>query len=537
MRPHLRFVEVRKGDTQDITTSRISITVCKKCKANLATLSKREPDLVENDGDNSDDGNELDDDDDESDEDQEFIIAAKHLFQEKEPTQGRPLKRIARRRKLNAFLEECNVMPLNQKPMLPWEGASERTRERYVAGTSEIITAVLNTVSEENAECLWNALQYSRSTPAALGIDTTTHPSENAYLEALVEAYKNMSGWDTKRQILSVMSGVTSFASIKKFVPELSSKRTMLRILSKCSASVRKSLQGLNNYAAEGARAFDDLAGIVENISTNVELDAKKAEVLDALKAGKLYLKGEYKVHTSNSSEVADNCSVHALSDPSDKDFCQECDHQHDERCSQCDALDNVLVHIENLVHSAEFRKKEDKDDACYLCRTSVKAIHSWKSHQLRSVHQDQARIDAINALDEHSALIFSDWAVTFIPQRYRESQQDWFGKRGMSWHIAVVLRQIEGTLQSQSFVHLMQSSAQDSLTVVHIWQHILKAIKDEDAGISQVYMRQDKAGCYHSNPTILAADIIEKSTGVHIKQIDFSDPQEGEGSADRLAA
>ena len=234
---------------------------------------------------------------------------------------------------------------------------------------------------------------------------------------------------------------------------------------------------------------------------------------------------------------MADHCSVHALSDPSDKDFCQECDHHHDERCSQCDALDNVLVHIENLVHSAEFHNKEDKDEASYLCRTSVNAIHSWKSHQLRSVHQDQARIDAINALDEHSALIVSDWAMKFIPQRYRESQQDWFGKRGMSWHIAVVFRQIEGTLQSQSFVHLMQSSAQDSLAVVHIWQHILKAIKDEDAGISQVYMRQDNAGCYHSNPTILAADIIEKSTGVHIKQIDFSDPQGGKGAADRLAA
>ena len=109
--------------------------------------------------------------------------------------------RIARRRKLNAFLEECNVMPLNQKPMLPWEEASERTRERYVARTSEIIAAVLNTVSEENAACLWNALQSARSISAALGIDTTTHPSENAYLEALVEAYKNMSGWDTKQQV------------------------------------------------------------------------------------------------------------------------------------------------------------------------------------------------------------------------------------------------------------------------------------------------------------------------------------------------
>ena len=61
------------------------IAVCKRCKANLATFSKREPDLVDNDGDKSDDGNKGDDDDDdESDEDQEVIIAAKHLVLEKE---------------------------------------------------------------------------------------------------------------------------------------------------------------------------------------------------------------------------------------------------------------------------------------------------------------------------------------------------------------------------------------------------------------------------------------------------------------------
>ena len=74
-------------------------------------------------------------------------------------------ERVVRRRKLNAFLEECRVMPLSRKPMLPWEEASERSKER----TSNIITAVLNTVSEENTACLWNALQSSRSIVAALG--------------------------------------------------------------------------------------------------------------------------------------------------------------------------------------------------------------------------------------------------------------------------------------------------------------------------------------------------------------------------------
>ena len=132
-------------------------------------------------------------------------------------------ERVERRRKLNAFLEECGVMPLSQKPMLSWEEANERSKERYIEHTSNVITAVLNTVSEENAACLWNALQSSRSIRAALGIDTTTQPSQAAaYLEALGEAYKNTSGWDTKRQVLSVMSGLASFATMKKSIPELS---------------------------------------------------------------------------------------------------------------------------------------------------------------------------------------------------------------------------------------------------------------------------------------------------------------------------
>ena len=66
-------------------TSYNCLSIIAVCKVNFITLSKREPALVDNDGDNSDDGNEGDNDDDgESDEDQEVIIAAKHRVLEKE---------------------------------------------------------------------------------------------------------------------------------------------------------------------------------------------------------------------------------------------------------------------------------------------------------------------------------------------------------------------------------------------------------------------------------------------------------------------
>lgn len=74
------------------------------------------------------------------------------------------------------------------------------------------------------------------------------------------------------------------------------SERTMSRILSECSASVCKSLQGLDYFAAEGARAFDDLSLVLEQA---VEVGASKERVQglqEVLKAGKLYLKGDFKV-------------------------------------------------------------------------------------------------------------------------------------------------------------------------------------------------------------------------------------------------
>lgn len=75
------------------------IAVCKRCKGNLAALSKREPDL-------DDDGNEGDDDDDEESEDQEVIIAAKHLVFQKEVTKCFALARYGKAMPLNGRYTE-----------------------------------------------------------------------------------------------------------------------------------------------------------------------------------------------------------------------------------------------------------------------------------------------------------------------------------------------------------------------------------------------------------------------------------------------
>ena len=74
------------------------------------------------------------------------------------------------------------------------------------------------------------------------------------------------------------------------------SSNTMLRILSACSATVRKSLQGLDYIAADGAKVFDDLCHVVERLQ-EYGLSAQVRNSWErSLKKGKQYLKSDYKV-------------------------------------------------------------------------------------------------------------------------------------------------------------------------------------------------------------------------------------------------
>ena len=53
--------------------------------------------------------------------------------------------------------------------------------------------------------------------------------------------------------------------------------------------------------------------------------------------------------------------------------------------------------------------------------------IWVWKAHLLRCVNQDETRLEAgiIEALNESSVLLVQDWAMTFLPKTFRESQID----------------------------------------------------------------------------------------------------------------
>ena len=157
--------------------------------------------------------------------------------------------------------------------------------------------------------------------------------------------------------------------------------------------------------------------------------------------------------------------------------------------------------------------KKKKKPN--FVVEQSKKNVEAWKSHLLRSVNQDEGHIDMLNTLDSKSVLVVLDWAMKFIPRNYRESQTDWFSKRGISWHISVAMTKLEEDkpMQMLTLVHLFQKSNQDSFFVLAAIDDVIQQLKQVRPQLTSVKFRQDKAGCYHSGITILGVRQLAKNT------------------------
>ena len=86
------------------------------------------------------------------------------------------------------------------------------------------------------------------------------------------------------------------------------------------------------------------------------------------------------------------------------------------------------------------FRYQDEKEELEHDISNAIDKIERWKAHILRAVHQDVAKDDILTNMTPEQALIIMDWAVKFLPLKYRETQGEWFGNKGLSRHVTAVI-------------------------------------------------------------------------------------------------
>ena len=263
-------------------------------------------------------------------------------------------------------------------------------------------------------------------------------------------------------------------------------------------------------------------------------------ELRRALSEGKRYLKTQFQSHCQeDESECPDHCRKFGLSDPNDPDFQEQCSHQHTLLCPQCDEITSVLQKMQQIVKdnkTLSFYSEDQKNDMLYDIQKSSEAIVQWKAHIIRSVNQECVKQDIIAKLDQTPCLLVIDWAMKFLQLRYREKQSDWYGKRGLSWHISsVVSRSKSNTTEVISYAHLFDQCTQDWYAVTSILEDLLKQLKVKNPLLQKVHLRSDEAGCYHNSSRVTAVRDVAKGVGVEVHSYHYSEPQSSKDICDRI--
>ena len=125
---------------------------------------------------------------------------------------------------LNKFLASCNLQEKIGTCKKSWPEASTRTRRKHVMRAKDVVVSAMNVITPGDGALLWEALQSSGLVERGLGCHELS-PADQRYLLALTEAYENASGWDTRRQILSIMADIVSFHQLQRYLPGITEYR------------------------------------------------------------------------------------------------------------------------------------------------------------------------------------------------------------------------------------------------------------------------------------------------------------------------
>ena len=104
--------------------------------------------------------------------------------------------------------------------------------------------------------------------------------------------------------------------------------------------------------------------------------------------------------------------------------------------------------------------KEEELQRLLYEFEIGKSDVDALKAHILRTYNQESAKHD-LNTLNENSIMLVVDWAMKFLPTRFRGQMAYFFGKRDRSWHVAWVISKADDDstdLEVECYVHPFNS-------------------------------------------------------------------------------
>lgn len=245
-----------------------------------------------------------------------------------------------------------------------------------------------------------------------------------------------------------------------------------------------------------------------------------------AIDFAEVYFKRVYQGNLTRATDQhAAQCQAHCL----DCALNQAIQHEHT-LCEDCAIawapIACVAFVAKNDAVTADMRKRAEhiqEDFTLYV------------GHLVRERWSKQVREDIMWSLGLDEVMITIDWAMKWLPMRQLETQREWFGQRGLSWHCASVIRSTDGgkTFEISYIDFVMREDGQTWADVLQALQHILSLVKMEFPAITKVKLFADNAGCYSSNMIYANLRTLGDPIGIKICAFYHSESQAGKTEVD----
>ena len=118
----------------------------------------------------------------------------------------------------------------------------------------------------------------------------------------------------------------------------------------------------------------------------------------------------------------------------------------------------------------------------------------------------------------------------------FREKTVEHFGKKGLSWHGAMVFYKCPITQERKIFYydHISTGdSKQDWMAVLSIVESIAMQLKRDMPHIQKVNIQSDNAKCYQNGSLIFAMFIVFRNHGLSLRSYVHTETQDGKSSID----
>lgn len=239
---------------------------------------------------------------------------------------------------------------------------------------------------------------------------------------------------------------------------------------------------------------------------------------------------GYSKDHLDLESRVEGHCCRHAVNKNADHGRCsRQADHSHEDGkvCGQCYDLFTFFLpgsDVEDLIDGVANHAPQDDIEACTEASNFWDEIASMKrslsyfqkevvdyaAHHVRAKIQDAGIDEIYDGLlqDGSTAVLEFDHKQKFLPRWFREAQQLYFGKRGMSiGGFMLVRRLVKGGVVGLERVYIdviiEHYSDQDHVQVSALMRIMLEEIKKRYPDLKEVYVKTDNASCMVSQDNI----------------------------------